>query len=131
MAVTINASASSSGLVTTADGSGIVKLQSNGVTTNSLMWLNYNGSSPGVRASYIVSSVTKNSTGNYTVSLSSTLTDTNFSAVGIGNGFASFEDNNAIRTGSRSTSSLTIAIVNGAATVYVDTAGLQIAIFGN
>jgi hypothetical protein len=130
MTTTINAQATN-GLLTTADGSGIVKLQSNGVTTNALMWINYNGSSPGVRASYIASSVTKNSTGNYTISLSSTLSDTNFSTVGIANGFASFEDINAIRTAGRTTSSLTIAVVNGGATTYVDTTGLQVALFGN
>lgn len=78
MASTINASASSTGLVTTADGSGIVKLQSNGVTTNSLGWINYNGSSPGVRSSYNFSSVTKAGTGRYTYNFTNNTTDANY-----------------------------------------------------
>ena len=47
MTVTINA-VSGTGVVTTSDGSGIVKLQSNSVTTNALAWVNFNGTtSPG------------------------------------------------------------------------------------
>ena len=45
MVATINASVSSSGIVSTADGSGILKVQSNGVATNSLVWCNYAGGS--------------------------------------------------------------------------------------
>lgn len=81
MAVTINASASSSGLVTTADGSGIVKLQSNGKTTNSIGWLNFNaGSSSPItaRSSYNFSSVTKSATGSYSVSFIASASDANY-----------------------------------------------------
>lgn len=83
MVATINASVSSSGVVTTADASGIVKLQSNGVTTNALAWVNFDGTtSPGtIRSQYNVSSVTKNGTGDYTVNFTNALSDANYSAV--------------------------------------------------
>ena len=82
MTTTINASPSN-GLVQSADGSGILKVQSNGVTTNALAWVNFNGNtSPGtIRASYNVGSVTKNGTGDYTINFSTALTDANYSAL--------------------------------------------------
>jgi hypothetical protein len=81
MTTTINAS-TSSGLVSTADTSGIIKIQSNGVTTNALAWVNYKGTSTvGIRASYNVSSVTYNSTGDYTINFANTLVDANYAAV--------------------------------------------------
>lgn len=84
MTTTINAS-TSSGLVNTADTSGIIKVQSNGVTTNALAWVNFNGTSgasPVIRASYNVSSVTRNTTGYYTIVFTNALTDANYSIVG-------------------------------------------------
>lgn len=79
MTTTINASPSN-GLVQTADGSGILKVQSNGKTTNALAWVNWDGlTSPytTVRASYNVSSITYNGTGDWIISFTSALTDAN------------------------------------------------------
>lgn len=48
-------------------------------------WVNFNGDSAGsprVRGSFNVSSVTYNSAGNYTVSFSTAMPDTNYSGVG-------------------------------------------------
>ena len=82
MVCTVNASTSSSAIVSTADGSGILKIMSNGVTTNALAWVNFNGlatsGSATVRASYNVSSVTANATGDFTINFSSALTDANY-----------------------------------------------------
>ena len=82
MTTIINA-VSGTGLTQTADGSGVIKLQSNGVTTNALAWVNFNGTtSPGtVRSSYNVSSVTRNATGDYTVNFSVSTTDANYVTV--------------------------------------------------
>lgn len=45
-------------------------------------WVNFNGSTPPViRGSYNVSSVTRNSTGDYTVNFTSALTDANYSVI--------------------------------------------------
>lgn len=84
MTTTINASPSN-GLVQSADGSGILKVQSNGVTTNALAWVNFNGipSTPTIRASYNVSSVVKNSTGEYKVNYTTSTTDANYSVSGL------------------------------------------------
>ena len=78
MTTTLNA-VSGTGLVQTSDGSGIVKLQSNSVTTNALAWVNFNGvTTATIRASYNVSSVTRNGTGDYTVNFATALADANY-----------------------------------------------------
>ena len=63
----INASISSNGIVSTADASGILKIQSNGVTTNALAWVNFGYVSSAIttRASYNISSITRSATGDY------------------------------------------------------------------
>jgi len=82
MASVINASISSNGIVSTADASGILKVQSNGVTTNALAWVNFNGTgssgSATIRSSYNVTSVTINATGDFTVNLTNATTDINY-----------------------------------------------------
>ena len=78
MTTTINASPTN-GLVQTADGSGVIKLQSNGVTTNALAWVNFNGTGTvAIRSSYNVSSITDNGTGDYTVNFATALADANY-----------------------------------------------------
>ena len=83
MTTTINAS-TSSGLVNTADTSGILKVQSNGKTTNALAWINFDGTvaSPTARASYNVTSITKNTTGDYTITFTTAMTDANYAICG-------------------------------------------------
>lgn len=78
MTTTINASPTN-GLVQTADGSGVLKVQSNGVTTNALAWVNFNGTGTvAIRSSYNVSSITDNGTGYYTVNFATALPDANY-----------------------------------------------------
>lgn len=82
MTTTINASPSN-GIVQTADGSGVMKLQSNGVTTNALAWVNFNGTGTvAIRSSYNVSSITDNGTGDYTINFATALSDANYSICG-------------------------------------------------
>jgi hypothetical protein len=95
MSVTINAS-TSTGLIQTADTSGIIELQSNGTTiatinstslsskTNAKAWGSYTGvasSAPTLRSAFNISSVTRNSTGNYTFAFTTALTDANYGVV--------------------------------------------------
>lgn len=84
MPVTINASPTN-GIVQTADGSGVMKLQSNGVTTNALAWGSYafvaSGSAPSLRSAYNISSITRNGAGDYTFTFATTLSDANYVAV--------------------------------------------------
>jgi hypothetical protein len=78
MACEINASPSN-GLVQSADGSGIIKLKSDGKTTNALAWVNFNGTGTvAIRSSYNVSSITDNGTGDYTVNFATALSDANY-----------------------------------------------------
>lgn len=44
-------------------------------------WVNFNGSSAAIRASFNVTSITRNSTGNYTVNFTNALPDANYSSV--------------------------------------------------
>lgn len=84
MASIINASPTN-GIVQTADGSGVLKIQSNSVTTNALAWVNFNGATAGTnaaRASYNVTSVTKNSAGDYTVNFTNAMADANYVVLG-------------------------------------------------
>ena len=84
MTTTINASPTN-GLVQTADGSGVLKVQSNGVTTNALAWVNFNGATVGTnaaRAAYNVTSVTKNGAGDYTINFTNAMTDANYVVLG-------------------------------------------------
>ena len=63
------------------------KLQSGGVTTNALAWVNFNGvTTTSIRASYNISSVTRNATGDYTLNFTNALADANYAAVASGNG---------------------------------------------
>ena len=91
MAITINASPTN-GLQMASDGSGVVKLQSNGVTTNALAWVNFNGMSGSVaiRTQYNISSVTRNSAGNYTLAFTNALSDANYCVGGFSEGASGF-----------------------------------------
>lgn len=93
-------------------------------------WCNFNGTGVvAIRASYNVSSITDNGTGDYTVNFTTALADTNFVVTAIGNGFAATEDTGAVRTGTRTTSSIQIRTTNGSATAFVDVTAAQVAIF--
>ena len=132
MTTTINASPTN-GLVQTADGSGLLKCQSNGVTTNALAWVNFNGTGTvAIRSSYNVSSITDNATGQYTVNFTTALADANYSTQ-LTNGYLGSGEDwvfMAEWTG-KSTTSLPIRVVNSAAGTYLDSDSVNVAIFGN
>ena len=102
MAVTLNAS-TSTGLVQSADTSGIITLQNNGtnaVTVDSgnlqfnsgygsvataygcRAWVNFDGTgTPAIRGSGNVTSITDNGTGDYTINFTTAMPDANYCAV--------------------------------------------------
>ena len=83
MASTINASSTANGIVSTADASGILNVQSNGVNTNAQAWVNWsNPTAPSIQSSYNVSSVTYTSTGAWTVNFTNAFADAKYCAVG-------------------------------------------------
>lgn len=141
MTTTINASPTN-GLVQTADGSGVIKLQSNGVTTNALAWVNFNGlTTATIRASYNVSSVTRNGTGDYTVNFATALSDANYSAVTsiqLDQGGSAGTTNASLNIYKTSTALQTTTVrfyavynVNGGSLAQSDCTTACVAIFGN
>lgn len=131
MTTIINASPTN-GLVQTADGSGLLKCQSNGVTTNALAWVNFNGTGTvAIRSSYNVSSITDNGTGKYTINFTTATTDANYVMLGT----ASYDNTSTyagrtVNSYSMSTSScgVTVAYVYSA---VEDDGYVQVAFFGN
>jgi hypothetical protein len=62
------------------DSSGVLATQ-NGMTGIAKAWLNYNGSTQTVRASYNVSSVTRNSAGLYTINFTTAMPNADYAPV--------------------------------------------------
>ena len=83
MTVLINASPTN-GLQMTSDGSGIVKLQSNSVTTNALAWVRFSSITGAavIASSYNISSITYTAAGVYTLNFTNALSDTNYVLTG-------------------------------------------------
>ena len=131
MTTTINASPTN-GLVQTADGSGVLKVQSNGVTTNALAWVNFNGTGTvAIRSSYNVSSITDNGTGDYTVNFATALSDANYAMSGsVGNN----SGNNicgVYESTSTAKSTIAIRVVAGFTSGVFDPTQVSVTIFGN
>lgn len=133
----INASPTN-GIVQTADGSGVMKLQSNGVTTNALAWVNFNGTGTvAIRSSYNVSSITDNGTGDYTVNFTTALSDANYSATGFAwasskNCCAIFLGPKATSTNPETTTSIRVATRdNVSETLLYDADVVNVTIHGN
>jgi hypothetical protein len=127
MTTTINASPTD-GLIQTADGSGVLKVQSNGVTTNALAWVNFNGTGTvAIRSSYNVSSITDNGTGSYTVNFTSALSDANYSCLVTGTYGSSSDFNTTAPT----TTAARIATYITTTAAAQDSAYVNVAVFGN
>jgi hypothetical protein len=73
-------------------------------------WVNYKGTTTrGINASYNVSSVTFNSTGNYTINFTNAFTDANYCAVsGVSYDLTTGSGMTVIKIASQSTTSMTI-----------------------
>jgi len=130
---TILNAVSGTGFSTTADGSGIVKLQSNGVTTNALAWVNFNGvTTVTVKSSYNISSVTRSGAGFYVVNFTNNLSDANYAVIGTGewtNGVTSI----TVITGKNSTNTVSSAAVQSTnlSSSPIDSPIVSVVIFGN
>ena len=129
MATTLNA-VSGTGLVQTSDGSGVVKVQSNGVTTNALAWVNFAGASGTRNASYNVSSVTRTTTGQYVVNFATALADANYTwsvnMTGLNSANGYFIGNATTNT---TTTLQVLTITSGIA--YADPTMVAVTVFGN
>jgi hypothetical protein len=92
-------------------------------------WVSFNGTgTPVIGGSGNVSSVTRNSTGNYTVNMTTAMPDANYSAVFSGQGentsFARF----TFLMGTKSTTAFTIGITS-TNSVHVDSLSMSAAVF--
>ena len=129
MTTTLNA-VSGTGLVQTSDGSGIVKLQSNGVATNALAWVNFAGASGTRNASYNVSSVTRTTTGQYVVNFATALADANYTwsvnMTGLNSANGYFIGNATTNT---TTTLQILTVTSGIA--YADPTMVAVTVFGN
>ena len=133
MVCTVNASTSSSAIVSTADGSGILKIMSNGVTTNALAWAKINHLGSGalsIGAQYNISSVTYSATGIYSFSFTNASSDANYSIQALTSQTGVLTNSTSIPT----TSGFSIQTINSstsAAYVPISGAYSYVAIFGN
>lgn len=66
---------------TISNDTGVFAAQ-NAVTGIPKAWVNFNGTNAAIRSSFNVSSVTRNSTGNYTISFTTSMPNTNYVIVG-------------------------------------------------
>jgi hypothetical protein len=136
MATIINA-VTGTGLTQTADASGIIKIQSNSVTTNALAWVNFNGTGTvAINASYNVSSITDNGTGDYTVNFTTALTNANYAAcisgsAGSGSGFTGQQNANLHPTVAQTSSACRVVTSNTISASYIDYLTVTVSVFGN
>tara|TARA_R110000868_G_scaffold159998_3_gene389270 strand:+ start:83 stop:448 length:366 start_codon:yes stop_codon:yes gene_type:complete len=92
-------------------------------------WVNFNGTGTvAIRASGNVSSITDNSTGQYTVNFTTAMSDANYSTV-FGQGGLSYGGTAFIRAGLTTTSSIGIASYNITNTTYEDANPFNVSIF--
>lgn len=131
MTTIINAVAST-GLTQTADGSGIIKLQSNGSTTNALAWARWVGNPVSfVGSAYNISSVTRTATGTYTVAFTNATSDGNYNVYVTGYG-SDGNSNNSVNNTTTTTSSFVVyTAANSSGSVAVDKAQASVIVFGN
>lgn len=132
MACTINASATN-GIVQTADGSGLLKVQSGGVTTNALAWVRWNGSTAAITSAYNVSSVTRTATGTYTLSFTSALSDTNYLVTGATTWQTGYTTSTSVEENgnyAKTTSSSQVYVLTQAGSAY-DAPTVGAVVFGN
>jgi hypothetical protein len=93
-------------------------------------WVNFNGTGTvAIRASYNVTSITDNGTGNYTVNFTTALPDANYSAVALSGSGTIVVQGNGLYIGPTTTTSFQLANYYAPAAVYVDREYNSVAIF--
>jgi hypothetical protein len=96
MAGTLNAT-TLSGISTLNAASGVLATQ-NGMTGIAKAWVNYNGSAQTISGSFNVSSVTYNSTGNYTVNFTTAMANANYAVATCARRDPAISDNGNVTT---------------------------------
>lgn len=126
---------SGTGLTNSADGSGLLKVQSGGKTTNALAWVNFNGTGTvAIRSSYNVSSITDNGAGSYTVNFATALSDANYCALTTRGDSGGGRTATSHIANGQTTLSVTIFVrvsLNSVYDVIEDTEVVNLVVFGN
>jgi len=90
-------------------------------------WVNFKGTvTVGVNASFNVSSVTRNSTGNYTITFTTAMPDANYASLGNDNSAA---NNTNVMTASHATGTCGVTCQVGTTAAYQDNTAIGVAIF--
>ena len=95
-------------------------------------WVTFNGTlanPSAVGRSYNVSSVTKNSTGIYTITFTNPMSDANYSVVSTAK--SALPSTNAFSTGENTRSTSSIQITTGTSSALADSSFVNVVIFGN
>jgi hypothetical protein len=90
-------------------------------------WVNFNGSGGAIRASYNVSSITVNGTGDYTVNFTNAMPDGNYGVAGIGHRVAATYARNIQVTGTPTASAVSV-VTDGSIGLF-DSTFVYVAIF--
>ena len=98
---------------TLQDGAGNSTAMDNAIYGSAKAWVNFTGSNGVIRASYNVSSVTRNGTANYTVNFTNAFVDTNYCVQVLSQGTASILWNTGMTF---NTTSYTYLVQNGGST---------------
>jgi hypothetical protein len=113
---------------TLQDGAGNSTAMDNAIYGSAKAWANWNGSSGSIRSSYNVSSVTRISTGQYTVSFTNALSNANYSVAG-----AAYNNNaggESLRINTAPTASSVQVLTSSSGNAF-DSTYSTVVIFGN
>ena len=131
---TINATAGGGGgIVQTADNTGIMKVQSNGVNITPIAWCRFNGTNGTLMAGYNIAGITRVSTGSYTLAMTNASSDANYAVCATSQysltspGWVFYEDGNGY---TRTAASFRIQTANGTG-VVADCVSCSVVVYGN
>ena len=134
---TISGASTISGVSTLNAASGVLATQ-NGMTGIAKAWVNFNGTGTvAIRASYNVSSITDDGTGQYTINFTTAFANTNYSTIGSGypasSGSPAFTNATRVITAfSNTSSSCRIQICRSDTNSFdVDSTEMNVAVFSS
>ena len=117
-------------VVTTLNNDTGVLATQNGMTGIAKAWVNFNGTAATVTQAYNVSSITRNTTGTYTINFTTNLASANYAVVGNSNLIGSAANSSATRSssaGQRTVSSVQVETwLNG---FLADSTMVDVAVF--
>ena len=111
------------------DGAGNSTAMDNAIYGSAKAWVNYNGSSTTIRASYNVSSITRNAAGNYTINFTNAFSDANYCAVGMTGNTSSYGQVLDIYGAQAAPTTTTLSICTNNTSSLFDVSYINVAIF--